>query len=571
MNQKLRGALLLASLFLLACLGLLGAAPAPAAAFLTQSAKQVDCYDYIEFTLKITHPPAGNPFTEAEVRGEFSRANGTPLKVDGFCDSADGSVFRLRFMPMQAGRYDYVLTYGRAGATETHRGAFTARAGQRPGLVGVDPDHPTHFRRDGRGEHFFYNSTTAYWLLGFQDDAVIRASLDRLAQLKVNRIRVALSGRTASGLRWKEPMIVSNDDFQFRLEPWPAARPLDIENPGYDVARFNLDHFRKTERMLKHALSRDVQVSLIFALDVADKGVDPFGKANMGNADEQRYYRYCVARFGAFANVWWDLINEWHLCRDEAWVEKMGALVKEWDPYDHLTSVHGSGKFPFGQSPWVDYVMFQSWDEHGAYDFLFKARKVQIDAGRPLPVINEEYGYEDHYPYPWGGKRTWPARIGAERVRLAWEMTMAGGYQTTGERANIAGMGGWITGRGNAEMTMLKGYGWLRAFFERFAWWKLAPRPDLVGGESQALPVIENGPAIAPALCLAKPGECYVIYLRAGGRANVSLAPGKYRVERYNPRTSESAKLPDATGGAAWTSPAVPDTENWVFWLENKR
>jgi hypothetical protein len=236
MNQRFCCALLLASLFVLSCPGVLGAAPAPTAAFLTQSAKHVECYDYIEFTLKIAHPLAGNPFTEAEVLGEFSRGNGATLKVDGFCDSAAGSIFRLRFMPTQAGRYDYVLTYRRAGATETHRGTFTARAGQRQGIVRVDPDHPTHFRRAGSGDHFFYNSTTAYWLLGFQDDAVSRASLDRLAQLKVNRIRVALSGRTVSGMRWKEPMIVSNDDFQFRLEPWPATRPLDIENPGYDVA-----------------------------------------------------------------------------------------------------------------------------------------------------------------------------------------------------------------------------------------------------------------------------------------------------------------------------------------------
>ena len=115
MNQRFCCALLLASLFVLSCPGLLGAAPAPATAFFTQSAKRVDCYDYLEFTLKIAHPPAGNPFTEVEVRGEFSRANGAPLKVDGFCDSADGSIFRLRFMPTQAGRYDYVLTYRRSG------------------------------------------------------------------------------------------------------------------------------------------------------------------------------------------------------------------------------------------------------------------------------------------------------------------------------------------------------------------------------------------------------------------------------------------------------------------------
>ena len=535
-----------------------------------QSAKIIDRFDFVEVTIRVSHPPAGNPFLDAEVNGEFGREGGAPnVQVDGFCDSDDGSLFRIRFMPTQAGKYTYSVTYKRSGDEWDHLGSFTARAGKRNGIVRMDKEHPTHLIWEGTGEHFFYNSTTAYWLLGWQDEAVIRETIDRLARLKVTRIRTALSGRTTSGMRWKEPMVASDDDFQFRLEPWPAARPLDIQNPGYDVTRFNVEHFRKAERMLAHARKHDLNVSLIFALDVADKGVDPFGgKASTGNVDEQRYYRYCVARFAAFANVWWDLINEWNLCRTEAWVNKMGVLMKRWDPYDHLTSVHGTGTFPFGDQPWVDYIMFQSWDEHGAYDFMLRARQAQAASGRPLPIINEEYGYEDHYPYPWGEKRVWPARIAETRARLAWEITMAGGYQTTGERANIAKMGGWITGRGNKEMKMLDGYARLRSFFERFAWWKLEPHPELVTGESKALPVLENGKATA-AYCLAEPGRRYVIYLRQGGTATVQLAPGRYVVRRFNPRTGKYQKMP-AAFESSWSNLPLPDTDPWVFLIERK-
>jgi hypothetical protein len=220
---------------------------------------------------------------------------------------------------------------------------------------------------------------------------------------------------------------------------------MDIENPGYDVKRFNLEHFRKCERMLAHARKRGMVVSLIFHLDGRDKGVDPFGKAGMGGPDEQRYYRYAVARFGAFDNVVWDLTNEWHLFRDEAWVENIGAFVKECDPYDHLASVHGKEVFPFRKSPWADYAMFQRWDEHGAHEFMWKNRREQAATGRPMPQVNEEYGYEDHYPFPWGEARKWPARVADNRRRIAWEIAMAGGYQTTGERANVPGYGGWIT------------------------------------------------------------------------------------------------------------------------------
>ncbi|MBL9139457.1 MAG: DUF5060 domain-containing protein, partial [Verrucomicrobiales bacterium] len=211
-----------------------------------QSARVVDRFDFLEITLTLPEPPPGNPFLDASMQGVFQQVANpepstsmTPWTVDGFCDDEGGRVFRLRFMPMVAGKHTYSVSF-RSGATEwKHVGKFTARTGRRRGLVVRDPEYPTHFKWSGDGRHFFYHSTTAYWLLGFRDDSVIRESLDRLDLLGVNRIRVALSGRTRSGMRWKEPMIVSNDDFQYRLEPWPAARPHDIEDPGYDVTRFN--------------------------------------------------------------------------------------------------------------------------------------------------------------------------------------------------------------------------------------------------------------------------------------------------------------------------------------------
>jgi uncharacterized protein DUF5060 len=544
--------------FLVALLGSVVVCSAELKVSPSQSAKRVECYDFVEVTLRLEAPPAGNPFVEAECIGELRPPGGEPLRVHGFCDAEDGSLFRIRFMPTQPGRHDFSLSLQWSGMRAEHKGSFEARRGKRKGLLRVDPKYPTHFIHEGSGEHYFWNGTTTYWLLGWRDEAIIRESLDRLAKLKVNRVRVALNGRTRDASRWREPDIKPTKDFQFRLEPWPAARPENIEDPGYDITRFNLDHFRKAERMLTHAGKRDIIVSVIFHLDGRDAGVDPFGRKNMGGPNEQRYYRYVVARFGAFENVMWDVTNEWHLFRDEPWVEKMGAYIKELDPWDHLTSVHGKEVFPFRKSPWADFAMFQRWDEHGSYAFMLKNRKEQAEAGKARPQVNEEYGYEDHYPYPWGEKRVWPARIGESRVRLAWEMAMAGGYQTTGERANVPNYGGWITGRGNEEMTMLKGYAHLRNFFERVEWWKLEPRPDLVSSN---------------ALCLAETGKRYVVYLPDGGSAwlnsQLSISKGfaAFEVTRFDPRSGKLSRL-ETTTAENWPSPQMPKNENWVFLLE---
>jgi hypothetical protein len=541
--------------FLVLLLGLAVANAGELSMVMSQSSKSVECYDFVEVVLRLDAPPAGNPFVEAECVGELQPPTGAPLRVYGFCDSDDGSLFRIRFMPAQPGKHEFSVSLQWKGEKFETKGSFEGRRSKRKGLVRVDPKYPTHFVYEGSGKHYFWNGTTTYWLLGWQDERIIRESLDRLAKLKVNRIRVALNARTRDAMRWREPDIKPTKDFQFRLEPWRAAHPENIENPGHDVTRFNLEFFGKCERMLAHARKRGIIVSLIFHLDGRDAGVDPFGRAGMGGPEEQRYYRYVVARFGAFENIMWDVTNEWHLFRNESWVHKMGAYIKELDPWDHLTSVHGKEVFPFRKSPWVDFAMFQQWDEHGSYGFMLKNRQEQAATGKVMPQVNEEYGYEDHYPFPWGEKRVWPARIGESRVRLAWEMAMAGGYQTTGERANVPNYGGWITGRGHKEMTMLKGYARLRDFFERFEWWQLEPHPDLVSTN---------------AMCLAEWGTRYVVYLPDGGSAKVRLTGDRIKwrfdVKLYNPRTGKYADGGLASG--QWVSPPMPKNENWVFLIE---
>jgi hypothetical protein len=208
--------------------------------------------------------------------------------------------------------------------------------------------------------------------------------------------------------------------------------------------------------------------------------------------------------------------------------------------------------------------MYQSWDEHGGYQFMLNNRREQAATGRPMPQVNEEYGYEDHYPFPWGEKRLWPARIGDSRRRLAWEMSLAGCYQTTGERANDgtgAGPdtgGGWINGRGNEHMTMLLGYRHLMNFFTSMPWWTLEPRPDLTGADT---------------LLLAEVGKRHVAYLPKAGRASFQLPRGNYGTRWFNPRTGAWHELPIVIQAAdgEWTSPQTPDAGDWALLLEAKK
>jgi hypothetical protein len=126
----------------------------------SQSANSVAVYDYVEMSLRPNPPIAGNPFTDATVTGSFDPADGSEsVKVDGFCDSADGALFRVRFMPSRPGDYAYTVKYAEKGFEKSYQGTFHAAAGARRGPIRVDPNYHWHFIWEGTREHYFFNGT----------------------------------------------------------------------------------------------------------------------------------------------------------------------------------------------------------------------------------------------------------------------------------------------------------------------------------------------------------------------------------------------------------------------------
>jgi hypothetical protein len=108
--------------------------------------------------------------------------------------------------------------------------------------VRIDAKHPWHFVWEGTGEHYFFNGTTAYLLLGWDDEATIRACLDRFQRYRINRVRVLLNGRPSYSL-WGEP-IVPDMGFHLTINPWPARRPDDLSYPAFDYTRFTVPHWQ---------------------------------------------------------------------------------------------------------------------------------------------------------------------------------------------------------------------------------------------------------------------------------------------------------------------------------------
>ena len=182
--------------------------------------------DFCEITISVERPTAANPFTDVTIVGEFRRQGGKPIHVDGFCDAADGRLFRIRFMPCEPGRYDYTVLFRQGGNESSHKGSFTAVAKRRKGVLRVDPERPEHFIWQGTGEHCFRNGTTTYYLMGW-DDETIRSSIDRLAEYRINRLRVLrYARRVRRRSRQRRTRVAARIDFVYAcgLGELPIAR-----------------------------------------------------------------------------------------------------------------------------------------------------------------------------------------------------------------------------------------------------------------------------------------------------------------------------------------------------------
>jgi len=519
----------------------LGASTPGAVAF-TQSAPATAVFDYVEVTAKVSRPAVGNPFTEAALTGDFEPVGSAAgATMDGFCDSTDGSRYRIRFMPSKAGQHAFHVTLRLGQENHTYSGQFTATDEHRRGPIRADPAYPWHFIWEGTGEHYFFNGTTAYWLMGWRDEPTIQYCIDRLTRLKVNRMRVSLSSRTRCAYG---EAVMNGARWNVYLSAWPARDASDLTHPDFDFSRFRLPYWEEFERMLRYAREKDMIISVVLGMN--DDPVHPAA----GSEDEHRYLRYAIARLGAFSNITWDLGDDLDGFRDEKWTHETGMAITAWDAHRHLATSHPMKTvYQDRAASWFGFTSYQDWGRH-QHALMLESRKLQERAGRIIPQTNEEYGYEDHYP-EWAA----PGSDSAEVLRrTAWDIYMAGAYQTAGESArrgtNIRPDtgGGWMNGRGDDTQSLFLGYGHIVEFLTGFEWWKTNPRDDLV----------DNG-----SYCLAEPGRAYAVYLPHGGKVSVRLEPGDYQAQWFNPTSGQWVPIsPDATG-PLWASPQPPDYAGW--------
>ncbi len=476
--------------------------------------RSVSCFDPAELTVTVVSPAFKNPFTDAELKGVFSAEDGTRVFVPGFCDAADGSVFRLRFAPAKRGTWRYELKLEGGGMDSRFTGDLLVEPSDRPGPVIIDPEHPRHFVFAGSRKPFYHLGYTAYHLVDPSNDAArIDATIAYCAEQGFNKLRFLLVGyprdldaRTSSDAEFGVPDPKKRPNYGAppgQVNPLPAWQG---KPHAYDFTRFHVDHWRRVDGAVRRMRERGIVATCIVTIEKQDLPRE-YGRLT---EDEYRLYRYAIARLAAFDNVWWDLGNEHNEYRNAAWGEVMGRFVKETDPYGRLASAHAYEQFSYGKSAWADFIITQQYgDGKAVHDWVLRHRAVQ------KPYVNEEYGYEDAANQPGHGQSADWTR------RCHWAIALGGGYATYGDWSG--GVSYYYTGEPGPGVAarQLKH---VRTFFEALPFRELTPRDDLTSS----------------GFCLATPPGHFVFYFPGGGECEMRLEEARREspVGRwFDPRT----------------------------------
>lgn len=460
----------------------------------------------LAFTTSITWRFSPTDPFEVDFCADISGPGNVRLKHQGFYDGKD--TWKIRFAPPAEGvwtittRSDVLELDHRQ--VEVH--CTVAPAGSVRGGLRIDPQHPRHFLRED-GTRFFPVGYEANWLFALDmlepgpALPTLKPFLAKLAGSGFNFVNLNL---WALDTTWRAGKTEENDFGPPPLSPWEGT----IDNP--DFRRFNLAYWQHFDRVIAAMADHGIIASLYFKV---------YNKlcrwpAN-GSPEDDRFFRYAIARFAAYPNITWILAKEAQYEKSTRYKVERLKFIRATDPYRRLVTVHDD-RLTYDRGHYDQLVDFRSPQEHEDV-FAVIARQL---AHRSWPIFVAESGYE-HGPGGLKDKTFGRSHTPRTVIDSIWNLQLSGVYN-----AYYYTYTAWDVIR---HQDNPPGYGYVKIFadfFRQTAYWKLEPAPSLVSAGR----------------CLASPGEEYVVY-------QSEAAPFTLNIPRLPPSPS-----------ATWLHPLTGDT-----------
>ncbi|WP_251387469.1 DUF5605 domain-containing protein [Mediterraneibacter agrestimuris] len=364
--------------------------------------------------ITVQGPSEGNPFTEQSISVELCSKN-EKKSVDGFYDGE--GIYKARFMPSFAELYEFRLTSS-FGVEE--QGVFEVSAPSEGNHGPVRVAGTYHFAYEDGTPYYSIGTTCYVWEL--QSDERIRETLASLKEAKFNKIRFCIFPKHYA-YNFEDPRsfpyegmpmdyrVLTDDNFNEYTEV--------SEGNEWDFSRFNPKHFAHIEKCIQELAYLGVEADIIVM-----HPYDRWGFSCMTKEQDALYWKYVVARFAAYRNVWWSLANEYDLMKHKTlddW-ESYAKILCEKDPYNHLRSIHNCHGFYDYNRPWVTHCSIQRQESYLSAEYVTKWRETY-----KKPIVLDEICYEGNLQFGWGNIS------GKELLRRFWEGSVRGGYAGHGE------------------------------------------------------------------------------------------------------------------------------------------
>lgn len=473
-----------------------------------------------------------NPYTDVEFRVEFSHSDGTTLTRPGFWDGEN--TWKVRFAsPLDAGTWTYT-TYAEPTddtGLNGQQGTLSCVPYQgkneliKHGLLKMSSGHRNIVHADG----------TPFLLIGDTPWALPWRGT-------IASVTAYANNREARNFNAALLMSLQPD----RDAEGPRSR---TEAKGFAVAFEDLKGGHINDPNIAYYQYMDTLMNLLVEHGIVPVYQPVFhgfgwkGKNVLGwNVDPDEYVRYCkylVARYGAQPAIY--LVGADSDGRNVG-IAEGGAAIQEWDAYQQPTGLHYS---PFDEviPDWMTEEQKKTYEPHmnrtnQAADWLdFQwaqtghggahiPRKVELmyDNQPIKAVANGEPTYEG-IARPDNGAGWWQGHE-------AWLQYTSGG--TMGVAYGAGGLWNW---------KLFPDEEWPEWANSNISWKEAIELPGAtyvgyLGNALAGLPTtdIEKHPELAGGkLCLAKPGELFVLYLPEGGKVSVQEIPNPGTYKWFDP------------------------------------
>jgi hypothetical protein len=493
-------------------------------------------YSVVELTFEGPQQgPKDVPARDIDFWVRFRHESGSPeYKIHGFWDgdgngSTSGNVFKVRFCPTKAGRWDLVEVYSNKQELNGQKQGddLTATASDHPGFWIVDSDSPGrrwYMRSDGSHPYIFGN--THYSFLSGYKKGNKPSGNDIAADIAGNAKYFNKLRFTLYGDRYPNPEEKPFFDYDGRLTDWGdySHRP----NPRW--------FGRHADLAVRTAAEYDLIADLILCGPDTQQSRSAL-RAKYNGGDPTPLLKYIAARYGSFPNVWICLCNEFNI-KDPKYSEeeiaRFGRIIKRYLPYPTPISVHTvpstlwPGKFD-KLAAWNDHQIIQKKirnlpDAADAIQYTWQNPDGKYP--RNKPTVNDELSYEGK-----GDKHT-----EHDTIESHLGVFLGGGYGTTGEKPGSK-LGQYFRGCFNpAEHTSADNLKYLRQIIdENITFWKMAPERSIF---SNLHPDFRG---------LAWPGREYVLGTNKPHKKIIAdLPPGRWTVTRYDIINKKAKTISDS-------------------------